>query len=267
MKGAGTMNVKIKMILTDDDHTEESKEIQVEIEESIPGDLQNLDEWEQNVHRIGMKSMQELFKGGIELHEDKVLSEYTHKRKRGNNPCHAVRRGFRDFTMRTVFGRVTFPRQRMFCQICGEWVIPINQSLGLHDDEQERATIGFKELCCLYAVHKPYRLAAENAEQATQEPGIVSHEQIRQIVHEEGRRVRAREEEERKDAVFCFVKAIKNKRYYRPVHNGRFYVCLDGIHVLSSAGKGRSYEGKVGFICTEEREPAGRRLKIPIKRY
>jgi len=32
------MNVKIKMILTDDDHTEEGKEIQ----ESIPGDLQNL---------------------------------------------------------------------------------------------------------------------------------------------------------------------------------------------------------------------------------
>jgi hypothetical protein len=42
MKGAGTMNVRIKMILTDDNHTEEGKEIQVEIEESIPGDLQNL---------------------------------------------------------------------------------------------------------------------------------------------------------------------------------------------------------------------------------
>ena len=71
------MNVKIKMILTDDIHKEEDKEIQVEIQESIPGDLQNLDEWEQNVHRIGMKSMQELFKSGIELHENKVLSEYT----------------------------------------------------------------------------------------------------------------------------------------------------------------------------------------------
>jgi hypothetical protein len=103
MKGAGTMNVKIKMILTDDDHTEEGREIQVEIQESIPGDLQNLDEWEHNVHRIGIKSMQELFKSGIELRENKVLSEYTHKRKRGNNPCHAVRCGFRSFTLRTVF--------------------------------------------------------------------------------------------------------------------------------------------------------------------
>jgi len=45
------MNIKIKMILTDDNHTEEGKEIQVEIQESIPGDLQNLDEWEHNVHR------------------------------------------------------------------------------------------------------------------------------------------------------------------------------------------------------------------------
>ena len=279
------MNVKIKMILTDDDHTEEGKEIQVEIQESIPGDLQNLDEWEHNVHRIGIKSMQELFKSGIELHENKVLSEYTHKRKRGNNPCHAVKCGFRDFTLRTVFGtekgflrlfllklfqslKVRFPRQRMFCQTCGEWVIPINETLGLHDDDdQERATIGFKELCCLHAVHKPYRLAAENAAQVTQEPEIVSHEQIRQIVQEEGRRVRAREEAERKDAVFRFVKALQNKRYYRPVHNGRFYICLDGIHVQSSTGKGRSHEGKVGFICTEKRESAGRRLKIPIKRY
>jgi hypothetical protein len=74
------------------------------------------------------------------------------------------------------------------------------------------------------------------------------------------------EEAERKDAVFCFVKALQNKRYYRPVHNGRFYICLDGIHVQSSAGKGRSHEGKVSFICTEKRESAGRRLKIPIKR-
>jgi hypothetical protein len=262
------MKIKIEITLTDDNHTEEGEEIQVEIEESIPEGFQNLDQWEQDVHKIGLKSMRELFKSGIELYEEKVISEYGHKTRRGRQKqCHVVRRGFRDFTIRTVFGKVTFPRQRTFCKICNEWVIPLNEALGLHDDEQERATIGFKELCCLYAVHHPYRSAAEKAEQMTQDPQVVSHEQIRQIVQEEGRRVREREEEERKDAMFCFVKALQNGHYYRPTHNGRFYVFLDGILVRSNSGKGRYHEGKVGFICDDKRESAGRRLKIPRKRY
>jgi hypothetical protein len=71
------------------------------------------------------------------------------------------RRGFRGFALRTVFGKVKFSRQRMPCDTCNEWVIPINEALqlSLHDDEQERATIGFKELSCLHAVRAPYRLA------------------------------------------------------------------------------------------------------------
>ena len=254
--------VKVEITLTDDEYTEEGKEIQVQIEESIPDGFQDLDQWESNVHNLGFRSMRELFKQGIELFEEKILSEYTHE----DGNCQTERRGFREFTLRAVFGKVTFPRQRIYCKTCGEWVIPINEALGLHDDEQERATIGFKELSCLHAVHHPYRSAVEKIEQSTRDPQIVSHEQIRQIVQEEGRRVREREEEERKDAVFCFIKALQNGQFYRP-HDGRFYICLDGILVRSSSGRGRYHEGKVGFICTDEREPAGRRLKIPIKRY
>lgn len=41
----------------------------------------------------------------------------------------------------------------------------------------------------------------------TYDPDIVSHQQIKLIMQEEGKRVRQREEEERKDAVFCFVKS------------------------------------------------------------
>ena len=37
------MNIKIKITLTNDEYTEEAKEIQVQIEEQIPGGLQNLD--------------------------------------------------------------------------------------------------------------------------------------------------------------------------------------------------------------------------------
>jgi hypothetical protein len=257
------MKIKIAITLTDDEYTEGSRETQVEIEESIPEGFQNLDKWEQNVHQIGFKSMRELFICGIRLFEEKVLSEYTHK----NEDCEIVKRGYRDFTLKTVMGELRFPRQRMFCKTCGEWVIPINEALGLHDEEQERATIGFKELSCLYAIHHPYRSAAEKMDQVTQDPQVVSHEQIRQIVQTEGRRVREREEEERKDAVFCFVKSIQNSPNRRPSYDGRLYVNMDGILVHSSSGKGRYHEGKVGFICTEEREPAGRRVRVTRKRY
>ncbi len=255
--------IRVVMTLTDDEYTEGTRETQVEIEESIPAGFQNLDKWEQDVHEIGFRSMRELFKSGIELFEEKVLSEYIHK----NKDCQTGRRGLREFTLKTVFGKVRFPRQRMLCNTCQEWVIPINEALGLHDDEQERATTGFKELSCLHAVHAPYRLAAENVQQSTQDPQIVSHEQVRQIVLEEGKGVRKREEEERKDAVFCFIKGLQNGEYPRDACSGRFYICLDGILVRSSTGKGRFHEGKIGFLCNDERESAGRRLKIPIKRY
>jgi len=259
------MNVKVTITLavTDDDHTEEGREIQVQIEECIPEGFQNLGKWEQDMRKIGFQAMRELFRGGIELYEEKILSEYKHKSK----DCHLVKKGTRAFTLKTAVGTVKFLRQRMYCKTCGEWVIPINEALGLHDNEQERATIGFKELCCLYAIRKPYRLAAEEVKQVTHDPQSVSHEQIRQIVESEGVRVREREEEERKDAVFCFVKALQNGKYYKPIHNSSFYICLDGIFVRSSSGKNRYHEGKVGFICTDEREPAGRRTTIPRKRY
>lgn len=256
-------NIKIEMTLTSDDYREKQKEIQVQIVESLPEGFQNLDKWEQDVRKIGFQAMRKLFEQGIGLFEEKVVSEYKHRSKR----CHMVKRGKRKLTLRTAFGEISFPRQRMLCKRCGEWVIPINEALGLHDDEQERATKGFKELSCLCSVHQPYRQATEMIRHITQEPEIVSHEQVRQIVLEEGKRVRQKEEGERKDAVFCFIKALQDGKYPRYAHSGRFYVCLDGILVSSSAGRGRFYEGKIGFLCNDERESAGRRLKIPIKRY
>jgi hypothetical protein len=46
-------------------------------------------------------------------------------------------------------------------------------------------------------------------------------------------------------------------------------VCLDGIFVRSSSGKNRFHEGKVGFICSDEREAIGRkgRKLVPRKTY
>jgi hypothetical protein len=68
------MNIKIKITLTNDEYTEEAKEIQVQIEEQIPGGLQNLDNWEADVRRIGFQGMREMYKSGVELHEKHLLS-------------------------------------------------------------------------------------------------------------------------------------------------------------------------------------------------
>ncbi len=94
------MKVKVTITLTDDDHTQEGEEMQVEIEETIPDGFQNLDQWEKNVHNIGFRSMRELFKGGIEFFQGKVLSGYTHRDER----CQTSKRGSRDFTLSTVGG-------------------------------------------------------------------------------------------------------------------------------------------------------------------
>lgn len=116
------MNVKIEITLTDDDYTGEAREIQVQIHESIPDGFQNLDKWEADVRRMGFQAMRETYRRGIELYEKKLLSEYTHRGKQ----CQTVKRGKLDFTLATVFGKVKFQRQRVFCKTCRKWVTPLN---------------------------------------------------------------------------------------------------------------------------------------------
>ncbi len=96
--------VNIEVTISSDEDTKEENKIQVENEESIPDGFQNLDKWEQCVRNVGFKSMRELFKNGIGLHEEKVLSEYTHcKEIKNDKSCHMVRCGQREFTLKTAF--------------------------------------------------------------------------------------------------------------------------------------------------------------------
>ncbi len=259
------MKIKVDITLTMDDDTEEERTVQVQIEESIPEGLQNLDVWEQNVRNMGFQTMRSLFRSGIELYEQEVLSGYEHKGKH----CHVIRKGKLDFTLTTAMGKVSFPRKRMLCKTCGEWVTPINEALGLHDDEQERATTGFKELSSFCAMNQPYRKAVEMMMRITQDTETVSHEQMRMMVKGEGKRVRQQEENDRKWSVFHFVRDLLDRPYHVPAGGGKLYVCLDGIFVRSSSGKNRFHEGKVGFICTDEREAIGRkgRKLVPRKTY
>jgi len=269
------MNIKIEITLTNDEYTEEAREIQVQIEEYIPGGFQDLDKWESDVRRTGFQGIREMYKGGIELHEKHLLSEYTHKDKQ----CQTVKRGKLDFTLATAIGKVTFPRQRIFCKTCGKWVTPLNEALGLHEEDQalERTSLALQQLSSLYAVNQPYRLAAEAVRDITQDPEVISHQQIKLIVDHQGDGLRQYEEQKRKSVSYTVIREIVDEvRAGQPgsparsaTHPGQFYVCLDGILVRSHRGKGKWHEGKIGFLCTDEREPVGNkgRLRIPNKRY
>jgi hypothetical protein len=51
--------IQININLTDDEYTEEKRQIQVEIEESLPDGLKDLDQWEMDVRRIGFQCTDE----------------------------------------------------------------------------------------------------------------------------------------------------------------------------------------------------------------
>ena len=267
------LKIQITINLTDDEYTGEGKEVQVQIQESLPDGFRDMDNWEADVRRIGFQAMREIYRRGIELYEKKLLSEYTHRGKE----CRTQKRGKRGFTLATIFGKVTFPRQRVHCKTCRQWVIPLNEALGLHDEEKERTTLALQQLASLYAVNQPYRLAEKAVKDITQDPEVISHHQIKLIVTQEGHRLRQYEEQKRKDISYGVIREIvdelRTPQSRSPTrsakHQGQFYICLDGIYARSHKGKGKWHEGKVGFLCTDEREPVGNkgRLRIPNKRY
>ncbi len=271
------LKIQITINLTDDEYTGEGKEIQVQIEESLPDGFRDLDNWEADVRKMGFQTMREIYRRGIELYERKLLSKYTHKGKK----CQTQNRGKRDLTLATVFGKVPFPRQRVHCKTCRQWVIPLNEALGLHDEEKERTTLALQQLSSLYAVNQPYRLAEKAVKDITQDPEVISHQQIKLIVDQEGHRLRRHEEQKRKDISYGVIREIVDElrvpqsrsptrsARYSAKRPGQFYICLDGIYARSHKGKGHWHEGKVGFLCTDERESVGKkgRLCIPNKRY
>jgi hypothetical protein len=107
----------------------------------------------------------------------------------------------------------------------------------------------------------------------TQDPKAISHQQIKLVVDQEGNQLRQYEEQKRKDISYGvigeIVDVVPMRQPRSPTRSGQFYICLDGIVVRSHKGKRHWHEGKIGFLCTDEREPVGKkgRLRIPNKRY
>ena len=257
--------VKIEVTLVSDEESEEEHQLRFEIEEEIPGGMGDLDRWEEAVRRIGYRMMRALFRSGVGLLEQEVLRGYVHR----DGGCSAVKRGKLGYEVKTVFGRVKLRRQRVYCKTCREWVTPINGVLGLDKEGRGRATRGLVELSSQCAVHQPYRLAHQQVGALTQDPYVLSMKQLHLIVGREGARVREGEEEERKQVAFDVVREIQDRQVGVKDREGRLYICLDGILVRSAEGKGRWREGKVGLVCTEDRESVGKkgRQTIPEKRY
>ena len=241
----------------------------MQIEESLPDGLKDLNQWEADVRKMGFQAMREIYGRGIELYERELLSEYTHKGKQ----CQTQNRGKRGLTLATVFGKVKFPRQRVYCKTCKQWVIPLNEALGLHEEDKERTSMALQQLSSLYAANQPYRQAESAVKDITQDTEAISHQQIKLVVDQEGNELRQYEEQKRKDISYDVIREIVDEvrmgQPRSPTRSGQFYICLDGILVRSHKGKRHWHEGKVGFLCTGERESVGKkgRLRIPNKCY
>jgi hypothetical protein len=103
----------------------------------------------------------------------------------------------------------------------------------------------------------------------TQDHEVISHQQIKLIVDQKGSQLRQYEEQDRKHISMNVIRGILDRQSRSPTLIGQLYICMDGIYVRSHNGKGNWQEGKVGFICTNERESVGHevRQRIPVKRY
>jgi hypothetical protein len=256
--------IKIQITLTDGNDTKTAQEHRATLEETLPGGFQSLEQWEQDVRQLGFTTMRQVFRSGLQALEQEVLASFVHH----TEPCHIVKRGHVGLTLATVFGKVRFPRQRLRCHTCQRWLIPLNETLGLHHDEHEKTRLGLQELSSVCAINQPYRLAEKMIRQLTQDDQIISTK-IQLLAASEGQRVRQQEEQERHCLTLDAVRPIQDRQPPPPRRQGTFYVCLDGIFVRSHEGKGRWREGNVGFLCTDKRQPLGQSQKQRVvqKRY
>lgn len=160
-------------------------------------------------------------------------------------------------TLATAFGKVRLDRQRLFCTRCRRWLTPLNEVLGLHQDGNGRTTRGFRELSCLCGAHQPYRHAHRMLSLITQDVAVSSAKQIERIVDQEGHRIRMDEAQRYEPTSARVLRDFQDRNPPPPRREGTLYICVDGVWVRSHPGKRRWREGKVGFLCTDLREPVG----------
>jgi RNase P subunit RPR2 len=203
--------------------------------------------------------------GGILLREHTLLRTWTHL----DDDCHLVRRGRKPVELTTTVGKVRVDRQRLFCKRCREWITPLNEELGLHEQGNGRLTRSFREMACECGSTQPYRQAQRMLGRITHDASVTSAKQVQRVVGREGSRLRAAEDEQYAAVSSTIVTDVQDRNPLPKPIEGALYIVADGIWVRSCLGKGRWREGKVARICTEEREAVGRkgRRRVVDSRY
>jgi RNase P subunit RPR2 len=130
--------------------------------------------------------------GGILLREHTLLRTWTHL----DDDCHLVRRGRKPVELTTTVGKVRVDRQRLFCKRCREWITPLNEELGLHEQGNGRLTRSFREMACECGSTQPYRQAQRMLGRITHDASVTSAKQVQRVVGREGSRLRAAEDEQ-----------------------------------------------------------------------
>jgi len=65
---------EIEVTLVSDDESEEERELRFEIEEEVSNGVADVEQWEGDIRRIGLRTMRELFESGMRLLEQRALS-------------------------------------------------------------------------------------------------------------------------------------------------------------------------------------------------
>lgn len=158
----------------------------------------------------------------------------------------------------TLAGSVEYRRVRWECRQCGHDLYPLDERIGLA--ERSNATLGVVEQSLYLAVEMPYERASQGQERLC---GIqVSGRQMQEWVKEEGRRLKATQERERRT---LYEQGVLPERPQDTPKKERVFVQVDGTFVNERSGPGE-LECKVGIIYSEKEKVAKDRWQILDKR-
>ena len=217
----------------------------------IPDEAQSINQLEGLIHRFGLSLMREL------LCEAWRHCQARHWICEGCGSGRITRRGYRDYTIMTIFGGVKLRRARVRCQQCGRLSQPADSKL--REVESSRASVRFAELACLSGASWPYKQAAEVLGKIV--GGSVSHERVRRLTNGCGQKAVQAQNAEAEEALEEYIDPPSYRSGPRMVN-----VALDGGWVRSR-DNAKGMEGKVGVVHLGSEKVGKHRNALSGRRY
>ena len=214
-----------------------------------------------DINSLEQQIKAELREKGKKMLEEAVkeIEGKVAKKKKRKCGCSGKRRnkGRSKNTINSMLGSVSYMRTRLRCEKCGKEYYPFDDYLGINSET--KATLGLMEQSLYLATDSAYDRASEMQDKLT---GVkVSGRQIQNWAKEEGRRIKEKAEELRKE-IFDKSRIPESEET-----RDRVFVQVDGTFVKNrEKSKSRSMECKVGIIYSKKVKVSKNRMKILDKR-